>query len=195
MAEISSHQITQLLLAWGNGDQAALEKLTPLVYDELHRVAARYLRRQGHHGHTLQTTALVNEAYLRLIDASRVKWENRAHFFAVSAQLMRRILVDFARSRGCLKRGGSARQISLDEAMAIAPGHSTDLLALDEALTRLAALNTRQAQLVELRYFGGLSEQETAEALRVSLRTVQRDWNLARFWLRRELNDGGQHDA
>ncbi len=188
MATSGSQEITQLLVAWGNGDQAALETLMPLVYDELRRVAARHLRGQRP-GHTLQTTALVNEAYLRLIDASQVHWQNRAHFFAVSAQLMRRILVDFARSRNYQKRGGGAQQISLDEAAEVAAGRSADVLALDEALTRLAALNLRQAQVVELRYFGGLSEEETAEALKVSLRTVQRDWNFARVWLHRELSD------
>lgn len=175
-------QITQLLLAWGNGDQRALEELMPLVYDELRKMAARHMRRQNP-GHTLQTTALVNEAYLRLIDSSQVRWQNRAHFFAVSAQLMRRILVDFARQRRNLKHGGGARKVSLDEALIVAPERGADLLALDEALNRLAALNARQAQVVELRYFGGLSEEETAEALKVSLRTVQRDWNLARLWL------------
>ncbi len=175
-------QITQLLLAWGNGDQRALEELMPLVYDELRKMAARHMRRQNP-GHTLQTTALVNEAYLRLIDSSQVRWQNRAHFFAVSAQLMRRILVDFARQRQNLKHGGGARKVSLDEALIVAPERGADLLALDEALNRLAALNARQAQVVELRYFGGLSEEETAEALKVSLRTVQRDWNLARLWL------------
>jgi RNA polymerase sigma factor (TIGR02999 family) len=194
MATSSSQQITHLLLAWGNGDQAALEQLMPLVYDELRRVAARHLRRQRP-DHTLQTTALVNEAYLRLIDSSQVRWQNRAHFFAVSAQLMRRILVDFARSRNYQKRGGGAEQVSLDEALVVAPERSADLLALDEALTRLAELNPRQAQVVELRYFGGLSEEEAAEALKVSLRTIQRDWNLARLWLYRELSKGDGDDA
>ncbi|MBI1766088.1 MAG: sigma-70 family RNA polymerase sigma factor [Acidobacteria bacterium] len=187
MEKSTSPQITQLLLAWGAGDEAALAQLMPLVYAELRQVAARHLRRQRP-GHTLQTTALVNEAYLRLIDSSQVRWQNRAHFFAVSAQLMRRILVDFARSRQNLKRGGGAQQVSLDEALAVAPERGADLLALDDALTRLAALNPRQAQVVELRYFGGLSEEESAEALKVSLRTVQRDWKLARLWLYRELN-------
>jgi len=190
MATSGSPQITHLLLAWGNGDQAALEELMPLVYDELRKVAARFLRRQRP-GHTLQTTALVNEAYLRLIDSSQVRWQNRAHFFAVSATLMRRILVDFARERQNLKRGGAAERVSLDEALVVAPERGADLLALDEALNRLAALNPRQAQVVELRYFGGLSEEEAAEALKVSLRTVQRDWNLARLWLYRELSQGG----
>jgi RNA polymerase sigma factor (TIGR02999 family) len=176
-----------LLLAWGQGDEAALERLMPLVYDELRKVAARHLRRQRP-DHTLQTTALVNEAYLRLIDSSQVQWQNRAHFFAISAQLMRRILVDFARSRQNLKRGGDVERVSLDEALVVAPERGADLLALDDALTQLAALNSRQAQVVELRYFGGLSEEEAAEALKVSLRTVQRDWKLARLWLYRELS-------
>lgn len=189
-----SPQITQLLLAWGNGDERALEDLMPLVYDELHKVAARHLRRMRP-GQTLQTTDLVNEAYLRLIDASQVRWQNRAHFFAVSAQLMRRILVDFARRRQYLKRGGGAQQVSLDEGLAIAPERGADLMALDDALGRLAELNARQAQVVELRYFGGLTEEETAEALKVSLRTVQRDWNLARLWLYRELQSGGADDS
>ena len=194
MTNLMSQQITQLLLAWGNGDEAALGQLMPLVYNELRKVAARHLRRQ-HSNHTLQTTALVNEVYMRLIDSNQVRWQNRAHFFAVSAQLMRRILVDFARARHNLKRGGGAQQVSLDEALVVAPERGADLLALDEALTRLQALNARQAQVVELRYFGGLNEEETAEALKVSLRTVQRDWNLARLWLYRELTQGGEDDA
>jgi RNA polymerase sigma factor (TIGR02999 family) len=194
MATPASQQITHLLLAWGGGDQAALAELMPLVYDELRKVAARHLRHQRP-GHTLQTTALVNEAYLRLIDSSQVQWQNRAHFFAVSAQLMRRILVDFARSRNYQKRGGGAERVSLDEALAFAPERGADLLALDDALNRLAQLNPRQAQVVELRYFGGLSEEESAEALKVSVRTIQRDWNLARLWLYRELSQGGKDDA
>ena len=194
MAISGSQQITHLLLAWGQGDQAALEALMPLVYDELRKVAARHLRGQRA-GHTLQTTALVNEAYLRLIDASQVQWQNRAHFFAVAAHFMRRILVDFARSRNYQKRGGGAQQVSLAEAVIVAPERGADLLALDEALTRLQTLNARQAQVVELRYFGGLSEEEAAEALKVSVRTVRRDWNFARVWLHRELTGGGVNDA
>ena len=194
MAISGSHQITQLLLAWGQGDQAALEALMPLVYNELRKVAARHLRGQRE-GNTLQTTSLVNEAYLRLIDASQVQWQNRAHFFAVAAHFMRRILVDFARSRNYQKRGGGAQAVELDEAVIVAPERGADLLALDEALTRLQALNERQAQVVELRYFGGLNEEETAEALKVSVRTVRRDWNFARVWLHRELTGRGIHDA
>jgi len=194
MSISGSQQITHLLLAWGQGDQAALDTLMPLVYGELRKVAARHLRGQRA-GHTLQTTALVNEAYLRLIDASQVKWQDRAHFFAVAAHFMRRILVDFARSRNYQKRGGGAQQVSLAEALAIEPERGADLLALDEALTRLQALNERQAQVVELRYFGGLSEEESAEALKVSVRTVRRDWNFARVWLHRELTGRGVNDA
>src|SRR5262245_6119221 len=187
MTNHTSQPITNLLLAWGNGDEAALEQLMPLVYHELRKLAARHLRRQRPN-HTLQTSDLVNEAYLRLIDSSKVHWQNRAHFFAVSAQLMRRVLVDLARERNNLKHGGGARQVSLDDGLLVTPERGADLLALDEALTRLAALNARQAQVVELRYFGGLNEEEAAEALKVSLRTVQRDWNLARLWLYRELS-------
>ena len=194
MVNIASQQITNLLLAWGNGDEAALGRLMPLVYNELRKVAARHLRHQRP-GHTLQTTDLVNEAYLRLADSSKVRWQNRAHFFAVSAQLMRRVLVDCAREKNNLKRGGGARQVSLDEGLVIVPERGADLLALDEALTRLAALNARQAQVVELRYFGGLNEEETAEALKVSLRTVQRDWNLARLWLYQALKQGSGDDS
>jgi len=166
----------------------------PLVYAELHRLAKRYMRRE-HAGHTLQTSALVNEAYLRLIDARIVRWQNRAHFFAVSAQIMRRILVDFARAKQNLKRGGGAQQVTLDEGLVISPESGADLLALDEALERLALLNERQSRVVELRYFGGLNEDEVAEALKVSARTVRSDWSLARAWLYRELSRGGNDDA
>jgi RNA polymerase sigma-70 factor, ECF subfamily len=194
MENTASHQITNLLLAWGNGDEAALGQLVPLVYNELRKVAARHLRRQRPN-HTLQTTALVHEAYMRLVDSSKVRWQNRAHFFAVAAQLMRRVLVDLARERNNLKRGGGAWQVSLDEGLVIAPERSADLLALDEALTQLAALNQRQAQVVELRYFGGLNEEETAETLKVSTRTVQRDWHLARLWLFQALTQRCNEDA
>lgn len=193
MAESSPEQITQLLVAWGDGDQTALEKLMPVVYAELHRLARRYMRRENP-GHTLQTSALVNEAYLRLVDAKSLHWQNRAHFFAVSARIMRRILVDLARERQGLKRGGGAQRITLDEGMALSPRKDVDLLALDEALQRLAALSARQSQVVELRYFGGLNEEEVAEALRVSPRTVRQDWSLARTWLYRELSRG-RNDA
>ena len=194
MSESSPQQITGLLLAWGQGDKAALEALMPLVYDELRKVAARHMRGQRT-GHTLQTTALVNEAYLRLIDASQVKWQNRAHFFAVAAHFMRRILVDFARTRNYQKRGGGAEAVSLDQAVIGVPERGADLIALDEALTQLQKLNERQAQVVELRYFGGLNEEETAEALNISERTVRRDWNFARVWLHREVSGEGSNDA
>lgn len=180
-------EITQLLLAWGEGDESALEKLMPLVHNELKRLARRYMNRQRT-GHTLQTTALVNEAYLRLIDSSRVHWQNRAHFFAISAQLMRRVLVDAARQRQNLKRGGNAQTIVLDEAAEVSDERAAELVALDDALKTLATLNLRQSQVVELRYFGGLSEEETAAVLNVSIRTVRRDWNLTRRWLYRELS-------
>lgn len=182
-----SHEITQLLLAWGAGDKSALDRLAPLVYGELHRLARSYLRRERA-GHTLQTTALIHEAYLRLIGARQVNLENRAHFFAVAARLMRQILVDFARTRGYQKRGGGAQQIPLDGTMMISPERDEDLLALDEALSALAEVDARKAQVVELRFFGGLTEEETAAALKVSLETVKRDWRIARSWLSRKLS-------
>ena len=182
-----SHQdVTELLMAWGNGDQDALSRLTPLVYDELHRLAEGYMRRE-HAGHTLQTTALLNEAYIKLVDSSRVRWQNRAHFFAVAAQLMRRILVDFARNRRYQKRGGDWRQVTLGEVLGVATNVDSDLVALDEALQELAKLDPRKARVVELRFFGGLSLEETAEALQVSTDTVGRDWRAAKAWLKREL--------
>jgi RNA polymerase sigma factor (TIGR02999 family) len=187
MAE-SNEAITELLLAWGNGDESALERLMPMVYAELRRLAHHYMNRERG-GHTLQTTALVNEAYLKLIDSSRVRWQNRAHFFAVSAQLMRRILVDFARSRHYQKRGGAARQVSLDEALVVSAARGDDLVALDDALTALAAIDKRKSEVVELRFFGGLSVEETAEVLKVSPDTVMRDWRLAKAWLLRELSN------
>jgi RNA polymerase sigma factor (TIGR02999 family) len=182
-----SKQITKLLIAWGNGDESALDVLMTAVYDELHRMARAYMHRQRV-GHTLQTTALLNEAYLRLIDSSKVQWQNRAHFFAVSAQLMRRILVDFARAQGNQKRGGSAERVSLDRALEFSADRGADLVALDDALKTLSELSKRQAQIVELRYFGGLTEGEVAEVLKTSERTVRRDWSLARAWLYRELS-------
>ena len=187
MNQPASQEITQLLLAWGSGDKAALDALMPIVYDELRRLARRYMRGQNS-GHTLQTTALVNEAYLRLIDSSRVRWQDRAHFFAISAQLMRRVLVDFARAKNSLKRGGEQIQITLDEQIEAPFEKETNLVALDEALQNLAKLSQRQSQIVELRYFGGLSEEEIAATLEISTRTVRRDWSLARAWLYRELN-------
>src|SRR5437867_12458964 len=183
----STQEVTEMLVAWSNGDESALERLMPLVHAELHRLAHRYMNREGP-GHMLQTTALVNEAYLRLVDSSHVQWQNRAHFFAVSAQLMRRILVDFARSRNYLKRGGNALQVSLDEALAITPEQDPDVVALDEALNALAAIDERKGRVVELRFFGGLNIEETAEVLKVSPDTVMRDWRLAKAWLLRELS-------
>jgi RNA polymerase sigma-70 factor, ECF subfamily len=178
--------VTQLLVAWGNGDQAARDELLPLVYAELHRLAQRYLRRERR-DHTLQTSALVNEAYLRLID-QRIPWRNRAHFFGVSAQLMRRILVDYARGQNRDKRGGAQPCLALDEALDAIQARDADIVALDDALTSLAAFDPRQSRIVELRYFGGLTIDETAEVTGVSHATVEREWNLARAWLRRELS-------
>jgi RNA polymerase sigma-70 factor, ECF subfamily len=182
----ASHDITELLLAWNGGDSDALGRLMPLVDDELRRLAHSYMARERS-GHTLQTTALVNEAYLRLVDSSRVRWQNRAHFFAVSAQLMRRILVDFARARQKLKRGGDVVQVSLDDAGEISAERGPDLIALDDALKTLAAFDERKSRVVELRFFGGLSVEETAEVLEVSPVTVMRDWGMAKAWLLREL--------
>ncbi len=184
-----SGNITELLRAWGDGDQAALKHLTPMVYDELHRIAHGYMSRENE-GHTLQTTALINEAYLRLVDFRGVRWQDRAHFFAISAQLMRRILIDFARSRGSQKRGGGAFQMSLDEAPSVCNQPVTDVMALDDALKALACVDERKSKVVELRFFGGLSTEETAEVLRISVETVMRDWKFAKVWLLREMNEG-----
>jgi len=186
MTAHSSQGITQLLLAWSDGDQAALDKLTPLIYAELHRLARGYMFGERP-GHTLQTTALINEAYLRLIDWKNVRWQSRAHFFGVAAQVMRRILVDFARSRHYIKRDGGTQQVSLDEALAIHEDRSAEIIALDDALNSLAEIDPRKSQVVELKFFGGLSAEEIAEALKVSQRTVEREWSLARAWLYREL--------
>jgi len=194
MSASSAQEITELLVAWGNGDDAALDKLTPLVYQELRRLARGYLKRERP-DHILQTTALVHEAYLRLIDWKKVKWQNRAHFFGISAQLMRRILVDFARSRQYAKRGGRQPHVSLEEASVIAPSRPLDIVALDDALTTLGVLDQRQSRVVELRFFGGLSIAETAEVLKVSEGTVRRDWSLAQAWLHRELSSGDRDDA
>ncbi len=182
-----SHELTRLLHAWSQGDQSALEKLTPLVYDELHRVAHRHLSREPR-GHTLQTTALINETYARLIDSGDMNWENRAHFFGVCARLMRQILTDFARSRLSKKRGGEVQHVSLDESLEVPIEPGADLVALDDALNRLAALDPRKSQVVELRFFGGLTAEEAAAVLKVSPDTVLRDWRLAKVWLHRELS-------
>jgi RNA polymerase sigma-70 factor, ECF subfamily len=186
MAASSRHAVTGLLLAWSRGEQAALDKLVPLVYAELRRIAHRYMNRERR-GHPLQTTELVNEAYLRLIDANQVRWQDRAHFFAISANLMRRILVDLARSQGYLKRGGGAHRATFDEANFKSPEPGPDLVALDDALEALAARDARKSRMVELRFFGGLSVEETAEVLKVSPDTVHRDWRLAKAWLAREM--------
>jgi RNA polymerase sigma factor (TIGR02999 family) len=178
--------ITELLVDWSKGDREALNKLTPLVYDELHRLASRYLRHERAN-HTLQTTALVHEAYLRLVDQRNANWQNHVQFFAVAAQLMRRILVDYARSHGAAKRGGGYAKLSLDEAMIVSKEKSADLMALDEALNSLAAIDPEQSRVVELRVFGGLTVEETAEALGVSPRTVKREWSMAKAWLHRQI--------
>jgi RNA polymerase sigma factor (TIGR02999 family) len=188
MASAPPQEVTQLLQTWSKGERSALEKLTPLVYRELHRLAHRYMGLENP-GHTLQTTALVNEAYLRLVD-SNATWQNRAHFFAISAQLMRQILVDFARRHHQLKRGGQVNRVSLDEALVSAKVADADLVSLDDALKALAGVDPRKSQVVELRFFGGLSVEETAEVLKVSTDTVLRDWRLAKLWLLREMSHG-----
>ena len=183
--EPSSHKVTQLLQAWSAGEQGALDRLMPLVYGELHRLAQTYMAHERPE-HILQTTALVNEAYLRLVDTTQANWRNRVHFFGACSQAMRRILVDWARSRQALKRGGEAHPLELEEALVSAePG--AEIVALDDALTALAALDPRKGQVVEMRFFGGLSVEETAEVLKVSPETVMRDWKFAKSWLRREL--------
>ena len=180
--------VSAILRAWSDGDQRALDRLTPIVYDELRRLARRYMRRERP-GHSLQTSALVNEAYMRLVDYKRMQWQNRAHFFAVSAQLMRRILVDHARRRN-LKRGGGVPHVSLDDAAVVTGEAATDLVALDDAMNALARLDPRKVQVVEMRFFGGLSVEETAAVLKVSPVTVMRDWSSAKAWLYRELTGG-----
>jgi len=181
-------EVSGLLRAWGDGDRAALDRLTPIVYEELRRLASHYMRGERP-GHSLQATALVNEAYVRLVDYKGMQWQNRAHFFAVSAQLMRRILVDHAR-RHNLKRGGGVQHVSLDETAIVGGDRAADLMALDDALDALARFDSRKVQVVELRFFGGLSVEETAEVLKVSSVTVMRDWSTAKAWLYRELAGG-----
>ncbi len=183
----SPHEITGLLRAWSEGDAQALEKLTPLVYEELHRTARRYMAREQP-DHTLQATALINEVYLRLVNLRDVMWQDRAHFFALCASMMRRILTDFARSRNYQKRGGGAHQISLDESLLVSQQPPADIVALDQALHGLASVDPRKSQVVELRFFGGLSIEETAAVLKVSDETVKRDWKMAKLWLLRELS-------
>jgi RNA polymerase sigma factor (TIGR02999 family) len=188
MTTLLQSQVTQLLLDWSDGDKAALDKLMPLVYQELRRLARYYMRRERA-GHTLQTTALVNEAYLRLVDYKRMRWQDRAHFLAVAAQAMRRILIEHARSRQSARRGGAeARKVSLDEAAVLADEQAAEMIALDDALTSLAALDPRKGRVVELRYFGGLEIEETAEVLGISPATVKREWSTARLWLHREIS-------
>jgi RNA polymerase sigma factor (TIGR02999 family) len=183
------HQITQLLVRWREGDQRALDELMPLVYDELRRLAAHYMRGERP-GHTLQTSALVNEAYLRLAGQEEIQWQSRAHFFAIAAQAMRRILVDHARRRGGQKRGGGAHKVALDEALIISADRAAEVVALDDALTRLAEVDRRKSRVVELRFFGGLSVEDTAEVLNVSPGTVMREWTFTKAWLKREITGG-----
>jgi RNA polymerase sigma factor (TIGR02999 family) len=194
MTKLMSHEITRLLVAWSDGDRAALDKLVPIVQPELRRLARRYMARQQR-GHTLQATAVINEVYLRLMEWRNLRWQDRAHFFGVSAQLMRRTLVDHARRQQSRKRGGDTIAISLDEAVLVSPERSVDLVAVDEALDRLAAFDLRRSRIVELRFFGGLSVDETAEVLKTSPRTVKREWGLARAWLYCELSGKQSGDA
>jgi len=183
----SQHELTGLLIDWGNGSQDALKQLFPLVYEELRRLAHRYMRRERQ-GHSLQTTAVVHEAYLRLIDQKHVQWQNRAHFFAIAAQMMRRILITHAQSHAYAKRGGGTLKVSLDEAAIVSKERAGELIALDEALTGLTAIDPRRSKVVELRFFGGLTNEEIAEVLKISPNTVTRDWNVAKAWLHREMS-------
>jgi RNA polymerase sigma factor (TIGR02999 family) len=192
MQASSPSEVTRLLKDWSTGDSAALDQLMPIMYAELRAIAARYLRRERQ-DHTLQPTALVNEAYLRLIDQKHVNWQNRAHFVGVAAQMMRRILVDHAKSHNRAKRGGGALRVTLDEEVAISEERADDLVLLDEALTALEAFDARKSRVVEMKYFGGLSVEETAEVLKVSVITVARDWKLAKAWLYTTINDIRQH--
>ena len=194
MSRSSPEDISLLLQAWREGDSSALNRLMPLVYQELRRLARRYMMGEKA-GHTLQTTALVNEAYLRLVGLKRIAWQDRAHFFALSANLMRRILVDFARSRRYRKRGGEAKKVSLDESLLVSPNPGEDIVRIDEALLALAEFDERKAKVVELRFFGGLTESEAAEMLHVSRETVKRDWRLAKNWLLCELTEGKNKDG
>ena len=193
-AASAPQEVTQMLLDWSKGDQQALARLIPVVYGELRRLASRNLRRERA-DHTLQTTALIHEAYLKLIKQRNVRWQNRAHFFGIAAQLMRRILVDHARTRHRAKRGGAAMRVPLEEVVVAAEGLNINLVSLDEALTRLAAVDPRQDRIVELRFFGGLSVEETAEVLGVSAATVKNDWSVAKAWLHRELSRGEGRDT
>jgi len=190
----SPNEVTRLLLNWNNGDRAALDQLVPLVYDELRRLAHHYMR-QERDGHTLQTTALVNEAYVRLIDQHSVQWQDRAHFFAIAAKMMRRILVDYARSRRYAKRGGEARQVSFDESAIISLEKGAEMVAVDEALNDLATRDARKSKIVELRFFGGLNIEETAEVMGISPTTVQREWRSAKAWLYQAITQGTINEA
>lgn len=194
MSTLTVNDLTGLLIEWGQGDKDALDRLTPLVYDEIRRIAHRYVQRERE-GHTLQTTALINEAYLRLAGSQNVAWQNRSHFFAVTAQVMRRILIDHARRRRYVKHGGEAQRVAFDTAMnevtAMSLGRAAELVALDEALDELGRLDPRKSRVVELRYFGGLNYEETAEVLDVSVMTVRRDWRAAKAWLFRRMKDEG----
>lgn len=194
MNATSSQELTGLLLAWGRGDEEALQKLMPLVYGHLHAAASRYIANERP-GHTLQTTALIHETYLRLVNVRKVKWQNRAQFHAICARLMRRILIDFARSRGYQKRGGGAPHVNFDEALLVTARPDANLEALDDALNRLALVDERKSRVVELRFFGGLDVKETAEVLSVSQDTVMRDWKLAKVWLLRDLRGGSHHGS
>ncbi len=186
MNTTSSREVSQWLIAWGNGDQEALSRLIPLVYQELHRMAARYMRRQTP-GHTLQTSALVNEAYLKLVDQKNVRWQNRAHFFGIASQLMRRILVDHARKHNRIKRGGATPKLSLDETAIITQDRAAEFIALDDALTVLTEMDPYKSRIVEMKFFGGLNFEEVAEVEKVSPRTIRREWRKARAWLHQEL--------
>lgn len=194
MGAPSSSEVTGLLRAWGRGDEEALQKLMPLVYEQLHAAAHRYMVGERP-GHTLQTTALIHETYLRLVDVRQINWQDRAHFLAICAQLMRRILIDFARSRGYQKRGGAAPHVNFDEAVLVTARPDADLVALNEALERLALVDARKGRVVELRFFGGLGVKDTAEVMKVSADTVMRDWKVAKVWLLRELRRGARHGA
>ena len=187
MTQTSTHEVTRLLLDWSNGDKTALDKLMPLIYEELRRLAHRYMSRERA-GHTMQTTALVNEAYVRLINRKNVHWQDRAHFFAIAAELMRTILVDHARSHATAKRGGGARKLSLDEVLVVSQERAADVVALDEALNALAVIDPKQSRIVELRFFGGLTIEETAEVLDLSAATIKREWTTAKAWLYHELS-------
>jgi RNA polymerase sigma-70 factor, ECF subfamily len=192
MSEGANHEVTSLLQAWSAGDEQALDKLAPLVYDELHRTAHRYMARENT-GHTLQTTALVNEVYLRLVNVQKIDWQGRAHFYAICARMMRRVLTDFARSRRYLKRGGDAVHLPFEEALLPGREDHPDIVDLDEALDILASMDQRKTKVVELRFFGGFSVEETAKVLDVSVETVYRDWKLAKVWLMRELSKENRH--